>query len=126
MQARCNSPCRLVVDSKSCFKLGNLDVEWIYDSPQSKLRLGLASIVAAHDGQLKGRLSGQPEAIIELPSYFLLKGSVLLASQARKVLMQMGIEMMIWMFQCHTKNQPRNARELINGNESKKLTDFIS
>lgn len=87
-----------------CLKLGNLDLEWSPDSPQSKVTLGKASIVAAHDGQLKcSKSSAQPEAIVEV------KASVLLASHAQKVLMQMGIEMMIWMLKCHTEHQPKKG-----------------
>ncbi|KAJ5955632.1 hypothetical protein N7501_009911 [Penicillium viridicatum] len=87
-----------------CLKLGNLDLQWSLDSPQSKVTLGKASIVAAHDGQLGcSKPSVLPEAIIEV------KASVLLASHAKKVLMQMGIEMMIWIVKCHQEHQEKKG-----------------
>ena len=73
------------------------------------MTLSKASIVAAHDGQLGcSKPSVQPEAIVEV------KASVLLASHAKKVLMQMGIEMMIWILNVKERRSIASvAREAI-------------
>jgi hypothetical protein len=63
--------------------------------------LGKASIVTVGSAEVLKAI--QPEAIVEV------KVSVLLASCPKKVLMQMGIETVVWVLKCHQEHQQKGG-----------------